>query len=76
MLFSIAQPNLSQNWGWFVQLVGFGMAVWHVQENSIHFSGLHHMVGLGPPCSVEKNGVSAFFGCRFLADFFSQWIFG
>eukprot|EP00434_Breviolum_minutum_P013743 symbB.v1.2.012120.t1/scaffold830.1/size159233/13 len=32
--------------GWFVQLVGFGMAVWHVQENSIHFSGLHHMVGL------------------------------
>lgn len=55
-----------------MQLVGFGMAVWHVQENSIHFSGLHHMVGLGPPCSVEKNGVSAFFGCRFLADFFSQ----
>lgn len=32
--------------GWLVQLVGFAMAVWHVQENGAHFSGLHQIIGL------------------------------
>mmetsp|Transcript_33700 Transcript_33700/g.59681 ORF Transcript_33700/g.59681 Transcript_33700/m.59681 type:complete len:191 (-) Transcript_33700:107-679(-) len=30
--------------GWTVQLVGFGMAVWHVQ--SLHFTKPHHLIGL------------------------------
>lgn len=32
--------------GWLVQLVGFAMAVWHVQENGTHFSGPHQIIGL------------------------------
>ena len=40
-----------------MQLVGFAMAVWHVQENGIHFSGLHQIVGLGTLFSRSGKGV-------------------
>ncbi|CAK9000563.1 Cytochrome b561 [Durusdinium trenchii] len=35
-----------QSIGWLIQLVGFGMAIWHVQENGTHFSGPHQIIGL------------------------------
>ena len=54
-----------------MQLVGFGMAVWHVQENSIHFSGLHHMVGLGT-LFCGKRCVGVFWMCAVTVPFFSM----